>query len=350
MTTAVSVTARRSRASASSRVRPDAMILAIIESKSAGIVSPSLTPVSTRMPGPLGSSSSSMRPGDGAKSRSASSALSRASTACPISSRLGALEPAAGRDVQLQPDEVGAGGDLGDRVLDLQPGVDLEEGERLLARVVQELDRAGAAVADGLREPFGRGLQLVGLRRRQQRRRRLLDHLLVAALHRAVAHAERPRRAVTVGDDLHLDVPRAGDQPLEEHDVVAERASGLVAGALVGVAQLVLVVDDPDAAPATAGGGLEHQRVADLARRLERVVESVDRSAAPWRDRDADLLGDQLRADLVAELAHGVGGRADERDPEARAQLGEVGSSATKPQPTQTASAPVASSAVSSRS
>ncbi len=61
------------------------MILAIMESKSAGIVSPSLTPVSTRIPGPAGNVSRLMRPGAGAKSRSGSSALSRASTACPSS-------------------------------------------------------------------------------------------------------------------------------------------------------------------------------------------------------------------------------------------------------------------------
>ena len=84
----------------------------------------------------------------GAKSRSGSSALSRASTACPFSGGCVALEPAAGRDVQLRLDQVEVGGHLGDRVLDLQPGVDLEEGERPLARVVEELDRAGAAVAD----------------------------------------------------------------------------------------------------------------------------------------------------------------------------------------------------------
>ena len=107
-----------------------------------------------------------MRPGDGAKSRSGSSALSRASTAWPLSLGCGALEPAAVGHVQLQLDQVGAGGDLGDRVLDLQPGVDLEEGEQLLAGVVQELDGAGAAVPDGQGEPLGRRLELGGLLRR----------------------------------------------------------------------------------------------------------------------------------------------------------------------------------------
>ena len=80
------------------------MILAIIESKSAGMVSPSLTPVSTRMPGPAGSSQQrDPARATGAKSRSGSSALSRASTACPISAGWLALEPAAAGDVELQP-------------------------------------------------------------------------------------------------------------------------------------------------------------------------------------------------------------------------------------------------------
>ena len=43
------------------------------------------------------------------------------------------------------------------------------------------------------------------------------------------------------------------------------------------------------------------------------------------RDRDADFLGDQLRADLVAQLAHRVGVRADERDADLLAQLCEGG-------------------------
>ncbi len=85
MTTVVSAIARRSRPSASSRFFPYAMTLAIIESKSPGMLSPSLTPVSTRMPGPAGNSSRTILPGEGAKSRSGSSALSRASMACPRS-------------------------------------------------------------------------------------------------------------------------------------------------------------------------------------------------------------------------------------------------------------------------
>ena len=145
------------------------------------------------MPGPDGSSSSAIRPGDGAKSRSGSSALSRASTACPFSGGFVALEPAAGGDVQLRLDQVEVGRHLGDRVLDLEPGVDLEERERPLARVVEELHGPGADVADRDREPLGGRLDLVGLVRVEQRRGGLLDHLLVAPLDGAVADADAPR-------------------------------------------------------------------------------------------------------------------------------------------------------------
>ena len=122
----------------------------------------------------------------------------------------------------------------------------------------------------------------------------------------------RPRGAVAVGDQLHLDVAGAGHQALEEDGAVAEGAQRLVAGALVGVLEVGRRGDHPDAAAAAAGGRLEHQRVADLRGGGQRVLEGVDRAAAPGRHRHADLLGDQLGADLVAEPAHRVGARADE--------------------------------------
>ena len=62
-------------------------------------------------------------------------------------------------------------------------------------------------------------------------RRRLLDHLLVAALDRAVALAEHQDVAVPVADDLHLDVAAALDVRLDEDGAVAERAGRLGARA-----------------------------------------------------------------------------------------------------------------------
>src|SRR5690606_7601750 len=222
-------------------------------------------------------------------------------------------------------DQVEAGGGLGDRVFDLQAGVDLQEREELVAGVVEELHGGRAAVADGDGQALGGGLEFGGLGGGEHRGGRLLDDLLVAALHRAVAHAQRPRGALAVGDHLHLDVAGAGDQALREDGAAAEGAGGPPAGALVGVGEFGLVGDDADAAAAAAGGGLEHQRVADLGGRCQGGVQGLHRAAAPGGDGDADLFGDELGADLVAELAHGFGVGADEGDADLLAQFGEGG-------------------------
>ena len=129
----------------------------------------------------------------------------------------------AGGDAELLADEVDAGDLLGDGVLDLEAGVDLEEEE--LARVVvdQELDRARRRVPDGPGQAEG-GLAHRGAHGLvDHRRRRLLDDLLVAALDRALALAEVHEGAVAVAEDLDLDVAGPGDVALEEDPVVAER-------------------------------------------------------------------------------------------------------------------------------
>ncbi len=128
----------------------------------------------------------------------------------------------AGRDLDHQLDQIDAGDQLGHRVLDLQPGVHLEEVEVAVA-VDDELDRAGRVVADGA----GQGHRLLahGAARRlvQERRGRLLDDLLVAPLDRAFALAQVDDVAVAVAEDLDLDVARLDHVFLDEHAVVAER-------------------------------------------------------------------------------------------------------------------------------
>ena len=93
--------------------------------------------------------------------------------------------------------------------------------------VVDELDGAGRAVA-GPSGPAGPPSSARARRTASGRSGagRLLDHLLVAALQRAVAVAERHHAAVAVADDLDLDVAGPLDQPLEEHAAGAEPGSG----------------------------------------------------------------------------------------------------------------------------
>ena len=74
---------------------------------------------------------------------------------------LGQGERLAGGDAQLQLDEVQAGHQLSDGVLDLEPGIDLQE--VVLGRIVgigDELDRAGVDIAAGLHEGDRLGSEL----------------------------------------------------------------------------------------------------------------------------------------------------------------------------------------------
>ena len=77
----------------------------------------------------------------------------------PLGSRGFGVKAAAVSDGELQLDEIEPGGLLGDRVLDLQPGVHLQEVE-LAVVVGEELHRPGAGVADRAGGQPGRVEQL----------------------------------------------------------------------------------------------------------------------------------------------------------------------------------------------
>ena len=157
-----------------------------------------------------------MSPGHGANVFG-SSALMRHSIAWPrklhgrVSGR-SSFSPAAARICSAT--RSSAGHHLGHRVLDLHARVHLQEVE-LAVLVHEELERAErrvAGLADRLADHLAHLLAQLGGHRGA---RRLLDHLLVAALERALALAERPHAAVLVGEDLELDVPRPLDELLQ---------------------------------------------------------------------------------------------------------------------------------------
>ena len=107
----------------------------------------------------------------------------------------------------------------------------------------------------------------------ERERRRLFDDFLMAALDRALALAEVHDRAVRVGEDLELDVPRPAQVAFEQHGVVAERASASRRAACERVVESRELVDDAHAAAAAAGTRLDDQRRAERpASRAARVV------------------------------------------------------------------------------
>ena len=101
------------------------------------------------------------------------------------------LQRTARRNGELGADEIHAKNFLGDRMLDLDPGIGLDKRDRRLGnrsrRIDEELKSAGAAVVRFARELERRVEQPVADCFVQKRRRRNLDDLLALTLNRTLS-------------------------------------------------------------------------------------------------------------------------------------------------------------------
>ena len=166
-------------------------------------------------------------------------------------------------DAELPLDEVLAGDHLRDRVLDLDPRVDLHEVE-VEVLVQHELDGARGVIADFLGQPNGGGADLVAHLGGQVRSGAFLDELLPASLDGAFALEQVHDVAAHVAEELHLDVAEVLDALFHVEPAVAEGDLGLALGLLEARSQGGLVVGEADAASPAAGGGLDGDGIADL--------------------------------------------------------------------------------------
>jgi len=162
----------------------------------------------------------------------------------------------------------------GDRVLDLDARIHLDEIAAAAVGILQEFDRAGVVIVRGAADGERRGAQLLALRRRQEHRRRTLHHLLVAALHGAVALEQVHQGAVVVAENLHLDVPRAHYQLLQVDLVVAESGLGFAPRDRQQFLELRVALHHAHAAATAPPAGLQHRRVADAPRQLHALLEA----------------------------------------------------------------------------
>ncbi len=175
---------------------------------------------------------------------------------------LAKIQRLAGSHADHRLDEVDAGDEFGDGMLHLQAGVHLQEVEALVL-AGDELDRSGRVVAHRLGKRDGLLTHPPARLGIEQRRGRFLDHLLVAALDGAFALVEIDDVAVLVAEQLDLDMARVGDELLDEHAVVAERALRLRRGAREALRDLLAGMGDAHALAAATGGRLDHHGIAD---------------------------------------------------------------------------------------
>ena len=225
-------------------------------------------------------------------------------------------------NAKLPFDEVLARDHFGDRVLDLQPRVHLHEIERAVARERiggDELDRAGAHVADRLCARDRGTSHRAAMLRSHERRRRLLQHFLVSSLHRAIALEQVDRVAVRIGEHLDLDVARRRQVFLDQHAVVAEAGFRFALGGSERRGEIGGPLDDLHSLAAAAGGRLDQHGIADRLRFAREHLRVLVVAVIARHERDGGLAHDVLRRRLRAHRRDRCGGRSDEDDPRARA-------------------------------
>jgi hypothetical protein len=155
---------------------------------------------------------------------------------------------------------------------------------------------------------------------------RFLDHLLVAALHRAVALAEVDRISKRVGEHLDFHVARVLEELLHVHHGIVEGRAGFAAGHVDRVDQRRLGMHHAHAASAAAARRLDDHRVADGTADLDDFLRIVGQGAlrTGYTGHAGGLHG-VLGADLVAHQADGFRTRADEGEAGFLDPLAEIG-------------------------
>ncbi len=237
---------------------------------------------------------------------------------------VGIADGFAAGDAELLADQVDAGHLLGDRVLHLQPGVDLQEGDDSVL-AYEELAGAGASVAGLLQDGFGRAHHLGVLLTGQERCRRLLNQLLVAPLQRAVSGRHDDDVAVVVGQALGLDVARLVQVALDEALAAAECGDRLAGGGVEQLGDLLHGACDFHPSAAAAEDRLDGDRETVLLGEGHDLFAALHRVGGAGDHVCVRLGGDMAGLDLVAQGLDRFGGWADPDQPGVENCLGERG-------------------------
>src|SRR5690625_5227291 len=206
----------------------------------------------------------------------------------------------SGGDPEHLSDQVQPGDLFGHRMLDLESGIDLEEGDRAIG-ADEEFAGTGADVSRLAKDRLERGVELRVLLLTEERRRRLFHELLVAPLQRTVAGGYHNDVAVLVGQALGLDVSWTVEVALHEALATAEGSDGLADSRVVEVGDLLDGASNLQPATAATEGRLDRDRHAVFLSERHDLVGVVDWIGRSGHQRRAGPLSDMSRADLVPE-------------------------------------------------
>ncbi len=192
----------------------------------------------------------------------------------------GERQTVSGGDGDLKLDEVEAGDLLGDWMLDLEARVDFEEIE-IVVRINEEFDGAGVDVTAGAGQAHSGIAHFLAQIGRHDGRRGFLDHFLVAALHGALALAERDDAAVRVSENLNFDVAGFFQVFFEIQARIAEGVHGFGRSVAPSGRKFGIVGHETHPFSATARDGFEQNGIAHVLRERRRVfwiLDGIDRA------------------------------------------------------------------------
>eukprot|EP01022_Parablepharisma_sp_SALTPOND_P017912 TRINITY_DN290_c1_g3_i4.p2 TRINITY_DN290_c1_g3~~TRINITY_DN290_c1_g3_i4.p2 ORF type:complete len:1276 (+),score=518.94 TRINITY_DN290_c1_g3_i4:24104-27931(+) len=238
----------------------------------------------------------------------------------------------AGGDAQLPLHQVQAGDHLGDRMLDLQARIHFHEIETAILAVTlavtvvgDEFHRARTLIADRARgghRRFAHGGAALGA---QAGGGGFFQHFLVTTLHRAIAFEQVDVMAVGIGEDLDLDMARAGQVFFHQHAVVTKAGDGLALAGGQGRHEIFRALDHAHALATAAGTGLEQYRIADAVGFAAQEVALLAFTVIARYQWHGRRFHQRLGGRLGAHGANGRGRRADEDQAGIGAGLGELG-------------------------
>jgi hypothetical protein len=168
----------------------------------------------------------------------------------------------------LRADDINAGNDLGNRVLDLHARIHFDEVESAGIDIEQKFDRSGAEVIGrtsdldrGFTQFFANpGVKIDGGSH--------LHHFLMTSLNGAITLVQVEDIPVLISQNLHFDVLCAANKALEKNRIISERRRGFLSGFCNLGLEFTFVFNDAHSAPSSPKGGFYDQRETDLLRNV----------------------------------------------------------------------------------
>ena len=238
------------------------------------------------------------------------------------------------RQLELQGNQIHSGHFLGHRMLNLKPGVGLHEGKcrvRILPGRDEELEGAKPQIVKAVGHSK-RGIQYPFPNQRiQGGAGRHFDHLLVAALERALALPEMSHR-LSIPGHLHLDVPGLGHPLLGVEIPPAKILFGFRGAARIRVVHLVGAGHPAHSPPAPTGDRLDEQSAA-FTQGAQKISDFVHGCTArgPAQDRNPEFFGQGPGLSLVPQPFQGFHAGPHKNQARRPAPPGEVRRLAQKP-------------------